>query len=257
MTVTAYSWNVNGLRAVHKKGTFLDFLQGESPDILAIQEIKSMTEQLPAEVRHVEGYHAYFNPAERKGYSGVALYTKQEPLDVLYGFGIPEFDSEGRTIIAEYPGFTLMAHYYPNGKMSEERLDYKMRFYDAFLAFADGLKAAGQPLVICGDVNTAHTSIDLARPGPNAKLSGFLPEERAWMDRWFEHGYADSFRMFNQEGGNYTYWDQRFDSRSRNVGWRIDYFVVSNNLKNKVKRSWIMPEVMGSDHCPIGIELDV
>jgi exodeoxyribonuclease-3 len=256
VSTRAISWNVNGLRSIHRHELFLSFLQGESPDILCLQEIKSLVEQLPAELREVDGYHAYFNPAERKGYSGVAIYTKQEPIDVIYGLGIPEFDVEGRVIIAEYPTFTLMNIYYPNGKMSAERLDYKMRFYDAFLKVADGFVKAGQNLLICGDVNTAHAEADIARPKENAKVSGFLPEERAWMDNFLSHGYSDTLRMFDDTPGIYSYWDMKSRARERDVGWRIDYFFVSDSFKENITNATVMRDVIGSDHCPITVEID-
>ena len=256
MSLHVLSWNVNGLRAIHRHGDFLDWFATESPDILCLQETKSLVEQLPPELLRVDGYHAYFASAERKGYSGVAIYSKQEPLDVITGLGIPEFDVEGRTLIVEYPGFTLMNIYYPNGKMSAERLAYKMRFYDAFLKLADGFVQAGQNLVICGDVNTAHTEADIARPKENSRISGFLPEERAWLDEFVSHGYADTFRMFDERPAQYSFWDMKSRARERGVGWRIDYFFVSTGLKEQVRNAWIMPEVMGSDHCPVGVELD-
>ncbi|HKJ80689.1 MAG TPA: exodeoxyribonuclease III [Ignavibacteriaceae bacterium] len=248
------SWNVNGLRAVHKKG-FLDWFNKEQPDILCLQETKAQEEQLPDEIRNVEGYHSYFSSAVKKGYSGVAIYSKEKPKSVKKGFGIEKFDSEGRILVAEYSNFILINIYYPNGKAREERLRYKMDFYDAFLKFANKLKKKGKNLIICGDVNTAHKEIDLARPKPNEKVSGFLPEERAWMDKFFANGYLDTFRMFNQEPENYTWWDVISRARDRNVGWRIDYFFISESLKNKIKDAFIMSDVMGSDHCPIGIEI--
>jgi exodeoxyribonuclease-3 len=251
------SWNVNGLRAIHRHGDFMPWLMEESPDILCLQEIKSLEEQLPPELKLIDGYHAYFNPAERKGYSGVAVYSKEKPIDLIAGLGIPEFDVEGRVLIAEYPSFTLLTIYYPNGKMNAERLAYKMRFYDAFLDFVDGLTAAGKNIVVCGDVNTAHTEADIARPKENAKISGFLPKERAWMDSFFAHGYADTFRMFDDRPAQYSYWDMKSRARERDVGWRIDYFFVNDAFKPHVTNAWIMPEVIGSDHCPIGIEINV
>ena len=257
MTLRLLSWNVNGLRSIHRHGNFLDWFRADSPDILCLQETKSLVEQLPPELRRVEGYHAYFASAERKGYSGVAIYTKEEPVDVIAGLGVPEFDVEGRVLIAEYPSFVLMNIYYPNGKMSAERLAYKMRFYDAFLEFADGLSAAGQRVVVCGDVNTAHREIDIARPKENAKISGFRPEERAWIDKFLAHGYVDTFRMFDDRAEQYSYWDVKSRARERNVGWRIDYFFVNRDFQDSVKGAWIMPEAPGSDHCPVGIELDV
>jgi exodeoxyribonuclease-3 len=257
MSTRAISWNVNGLRAIHRHELFLPFLQQESPDIMCLQEIKSLEEQLPDELKEVEGYHAYFNPAERKGYSGVAIYSKQEPISVTHGLGNPEFDIEGRVITAEYPAFSLMNIYYPNGKMSAERLDYKMRFYDAFLQAADGIVEAGKNLLICGDVNTAHTEADIARPKENVKVSGFLPSERAWMDDFLSHGYSDTLRIFNNTPGIYSYWDMKSRARERDVGWRIDYFFVSDSLKENITNATVLGEVIGSDHCPITVDLDV
>ena len=248
------SWNVNGIRAAHKKG-FLDWMKKENPDIMCIQETKAHEEQLADELKNVEGYHSYFCSGERKGYSGVAVYTKEKPLSVKKGFGIKEFDNEGRILILEYPEFTLFNIYYPNGKKNAERLKYKMDFYDAFLAYVNKLKKKGRQMVVCGDVNTAHKEIDLARPKENSKVSGFLPEEREWIDKFLGYGYIDTFRMFNQEPQNYTWWDQVTRARERNVGWRIDYFYVNDDFKNKVKDAFILADVMGSDHCPIGIEL--
>jgi exodeoxyribonuclease-3 len=255
-TIKILSWNVNGIRAVLKKG-LLDWLAEESPDILCLQETKASPEQLTSELLEIPGYKAYFSSAERKGYSGVAIYTKVEPTAVQRGFGISEFDSEGRILIADYEYFTLVNIYYPNGKRSPERLDYKMRFYVAFQAAMNDLRARGKHLVICGDVNTAHKEMDIARPKENGKISGFLPMEREWMDQFFENGYIDTFRMFNQDSDNYTWWDQMTRARDRNVGWRIDYFFVDESLRNYVSNGWIMPEVLGSDHCPIGLEITV
>ena len=256
-TLKAYSWNVNGLRAVHKHG-FLDWFAGVSPDIVCVQETKAHPEQLPPELIQVPGYTAYFASATtRKGYSGVGLYTKQPPLDVRYGFGIPEFDDEGRIIVADYGRFVLLDIYFPNGRSSDERLRYKMRFYDAFLAFVGDINRSGNSIVLCGDVNTAHKEIDIARPKENAKTSGFLPEERAWMDTFIGHGFVDTFRMFNGEPGNYTWWDLMTRARERNVGWRIDYFFVNEAFKDQVRSAFILPDVMGSDHCPIGVELEL
>ena len=178
-------------------------------------------------------------------------------LKVEHGFGISKFDDEGRIIIAEYKNFVLINIYYPNGKASEERLKYKMDFYDAFLHYAEKLKSKGKKLVICGDVNTAHKEIDLARPKENEKVSGFLPIEREWMDKFFAQGYLDTFRMFNSEPEQYSWWDQVTRARDRNVGWRIDYFFISDNFKKNIKNAFILSEIMGSDHCPVGIEIEV
>jgi exodeoxyribonuclease-3 len=248
------SWNVNGLRAVLKKG-FLDFLSSESPDIVCLQETK--TSEAPLELYQADGYHRYFASGEKKGYSGVALLTREEPLSVARGFGDARFDGEGRTLIADYGKFVLMNIYFPNGKASQARLDYKMAFYDAFLNYADRLKGQGRKVIVCGDINTAHDERDIARPRENSKVSGFLPAERAWMDRFESHGYVDTFRMFNRDGGHYTFWDVVSGARARNVGWRIDYFYVSENMRNDVKEAFIMADVMGSDHCPIGLKLGI
>ncbi len=250
-----FSWNVNGLRAAHGKG-FLDWFLASKPDVLCVQETKAREEQLPPELREVEGYHAYFSAPERRGYSGVALYSRPEPASVKGGFGIPRFDSEGRTLIADYGDFVLFNVYFPNGKQSRERLRYKMEFYDAFLDHAEALRGKGKAIIACGDFNTAHREIDLARPKENSKVSGFLPEERAWMDKFVEHGYVDTFRIFDREPGRYTWWDLKTRARERNIGWRIDYFFVSEELRERVKAACILPEVMGSDHCPIGMELE-
>ena len=248
------SWNVNGIRAIEKKG-FSDWLIKESPDILCIQETKAQEYQLSDTLRKIQGYFSYFTSAEKKGYSGVAIYSKTEPVTVKHGFGFPEFDSEGRTIIAEYDHFTLFNIYFPNGKASKERLTYKMDFYERFLEHVDTLRNEGKRLIICGDVNTAHKEIDLARPKENETVSGFLPEERAWIDRFIEHGFIDTFRMFNQEQGHYSWWDYKTRARERNIGWRIDYFFISENLKSFISSAFMLSEVMGSDHCPIGIRI--
>ncbi|NYT02356.1 MAG: exodeoxyribonuclease III [Methanosarcinales archaeon] len=250
------SWNVNGIRAVHRKG-FLDWVKADGPDILCLQEIKAKEGQIPRAVRHLEGYRAYFVSGDRAGYGGVALFTRTEPSEVRTGLGIPGFDDEGRAIVADYGDFILYDVYFPNGKASPERLDYKMRFYEAFLDHVGGLLDQGKKIVICGDVNTAHQEIDLARPGPNRKFSGFLPLEREWMDRLVSRGFLDSFRMFHSEGGHYSWWDLKSRARERNVGWRIDYFFVSRNLQDQVESAFILNEVQGSDHCPVGIRLKV
>ncbi len=248
------SWNVNGIRAAQRKG-FLDWFGEEGPDVLCVQETKASPEQLSEELLRVEGYHSYFSSAERKGYSGVATFTRAEPKEVRHGFGIEKFDNEGRTLRLDFGDFVLFNIYFPNGKASDERLEYKMEFYDAFLKHLDQLRADGRNVIVCGDVNTAHREIDIARPKANEKISGFLPMEREWMDQWIAHGFADTFRMFNQEPDNYTWWDNRGGARARNVGWRIDYFFINQGFKERVTNAFIMPEVMGSDHCPIGIEL--
>ncbi|MEA3442782.1 MAG: exodeoxyribonuclease III [Chloroflexota bacterium] len=248
------SWNVNGIRAVERKG-FLRWLYHELPDILCLQETKAYPDQLSQELQHPQGYHEYWNYPEKKGYSGVVTFAKELPPTVRYDLGIEEFDVEGRIIIAEYPQFALLNVYFPNGKRDETRLKYKLDFYELTFEVLEEIKAKNSKLIICGDFNTAHKKIDLADPKKNEKTSGFLPIERVWMDKLVAHGYVDAFRYFNKEPNQYTWWDLRTKARDRNIGWRLDYFFVSENLLSSVTRAFIMPQVMGSDHCPVGIEL--
>ena len=247
-------WNVNGLRAIDKKG-FFPWFQNEAPDILCLQEIKATPEQLPPHLRNLPGYHTFWNPAEKKGYSGVGTCSKIKPLSVKTGFGREEFDSEGRILITAFPTFTLFNIYFPNGKKNKERLQYKLDFYGAFLSHADNLKAHKHNIIVCGDFNTAHKEIDLARPKENERISGFLPVERAWIDMFVDHGYIDTFRKFHVESNQYSWWDLKTGARARNVGWRIDYFFVNKEFLPNVKNAFILQHVMGSDHCPVGIEI--
>jgi len=247
-------WNVNGLRAIDKKG-FFPWFQNEAPDILCLQEIKATPEQLPPHLRNLPGYHTFWNPAEKKGYSGVGTFSKIKPLSVKTGFGREEFDSEGRILITAFPTFTLFNIYFPKGKKNKERLQYKLDFYDAFLSHADNLKAHKHNIIVCGDFNTAHKEIDLARPKENERISGFLPVERAWIDMFVDHGYIDTFRKFHVESNQYSWWDLKTGARARNVGWRIDYFFVNKEFLPNVKNAFILQHVMGSDHCPVGIEI--
>ncbi|HNX40000.1 MAG TPA: exodeoxyribonuclease III [Methanothrix sp.] len=264
-TIRLLSWNVNGLRAVYRKG-FLDWLVKDCPDILALQETKVAADQVPSELNNAAGYLTYFGSGPRKGRDGVALFSKgrdgiaglsQMPPAVNFSLGIEGFDDENRAIVADYGDFLLFNVYFPNGKASKERLAYKLRFYDLFLEHINGLKSQGRSIVICGDLNTAHREIDLARPKANEKISGFLPEERAWMDRLVESGFVDTFRIFHEEGDNYSWWDLKTRARERNVGWRIDYFFVSPDLRDRVKSAFILKDVTGADHCPVGMELEV
>ena len=252
------SWNVNGVRAVWKKG-FNDWVQKERPDILCLQETKARPEQLGIDLIELAGYITYWNyPEETKGYSGVATFTREKPLSTEYGFGIKEFDKEGRVILTRYPEYTLFNIYFPKGDTNPKRihrLKYKMDFYETFLAFIDFLKNRGEKIIVCGDFNTAHKEIDLARPKENEKNSGFLPEERAWMDKFVAHGYIDTFRQFHKGPNQYTWWDMKTRARERNIGWRIDYFFVTENLLKSIVQAFILPDVMGSDHCPIGLNL--
>ena len=248
------SWNVNGIRACVKKG-FWQWLDTRQPDILCLQETRALEEQVDEKTWNPPGYYAYWCPAEKKGYSGVATWSKQKPIAVHYGMDIPEFDVEGRMITLEFEDFVVTNGYYPNGGASTDRLAYKMKFYDAYLNYSKAWEAKGKAVLACGDFNTCHKEIDIARPKENSKKSGFLPEERAWMDHYLEQGYVDTFRAFHPEQtGAYSWWSNRGGARERNVGWRIDYFFVDAPNQARVKNAFILPEVLGSDHCPIGVE---
>lgn len=248
-------WNVNGIRAIYKKN-FNEWFDSQKADIYCIQETKSHQVQIPEELIQKPGYYSYFAQAEKKGYSGVALWTKQKPLKITDQLGIPRFDGEGRFIQANYREFVLFNIYFPNGKASRERLEYKMDFYETILKRAVELLEDGQRVIVCGDVNTAHREIDIARPKENEKISGFLPIEREWIDRFLDAGFIDTFRYFNSEPEQYSWWDYKTRARDRNVGWRIDYFFVSSNLVEHLKSAFIQTDVFGSDHCPVGIEMD-
>ncbi len=246
---------MNGIRAGERKG-FLDWLQKEQPDILGVQETKAHPEQLSQALLNPPGYEVHWHWATtRKGYSGVATFTKVKPLSVKRGFNIERFDAEGRVIELEFKDFNFLNIYFPNGKAREERLRYKMDFYKETLKYAQKLRKKGKKLIISGDYNTAHKEIDLHRPKENSKVSGFLPEEREWMDQYIEKGFLDSFRLYNQEPEQYSWWDMQTRARDRNVGWRIDYNFVTEDLKPRLKDAFIMQDVMGSDHCPVGIKL--
>jgi exodeoxyribonuclease-3 len=238
------SWNVNGIRAVFRKELFSTF----DADILCIQETKAHKDQLSDEIINIPGYFSFFAEAERKGYSGVAVYSKIKPLSVKTGW-----DNEGRSLFIEYNDFYLLNTYFPNGKASKERLEFKLEFYDRYLEFA---KSLDKPVIFCGDVNTAHKDIDLARPDENRNSSGFLPIECAWIDRVLENGFVDSFRMFNKDADNYSWWDMKTRARERNVGWRIDYFFVDLRLSERLKDAFIIKDAMGSDHAPVGIIIE-
>jgi len=249
------SWNVNGIRAVYKKG-FLDWLAQEQPDILCLQETKASKEQLSEQLISPGDYTSYWSSASRKGYSGVAIYTKTPALDVTNVMGIPEFDQEGRFLRVDFERFVLMNVYFPNGKMGTDRLKFKLDFYDAFLNYIEKLREQNRPVIFLGDVNTAHQEIDLARPKENSKVSGFLPIEREWIDDTIAKGYLDTFRKLNGDLVQYSWWDMKSGARNRNIGWRIDYVFVSPDLEKDVKRAFILTEIQGSDHCPVGIDLE-
>jgi len=250
------SWNVNGVRAAIRNG-FMDWLNKENPDIVCLQEVKAKREQIEDQFKSINDYSLEWNAAERPGYSGVATLSKIKPIRNETGFGIEEFDREGRIILQEFEEFFLYNIYFPNGQRDQKRLDYKMRFYDAYLDKVQELRKLGKAVITCGDINTAHKEIDLKNPKANEKTSGFLPIERAWMDKLVAHGYVDTFRLFNREPDQYTWWTYRFGARSRNVGWRIDYFFIDEEHSYMIKDAFINQETMGSDHCPLGIELDL
>jgi exodeoxyribonuclease-3 len=250
------SWNVNGYRAILKKG-FGNFLLGSKADIVGLQEVKACPEQLTPGDTEFKGYGSAWNCAERKGYSGVAAFFKKQPLEIQNGFGEARFDSEGRVITLAYEDFYLLNVYFPNGGQGPERLAYKLEFYEAFLAHIEGLRKSGKAVIFCGDVNTAHNEIDLARPKENAENSGFMPVERAWLDKITGKGWVDTFRTRHPEPAQYTWWDYKTRARERNVGWRLDYFFINEEKASLVKDAFILPEVPGSDHCPVGITLDI
>jgi len=247
------TWNVNGIRAAEGKGLFTWFNE-EKPDILCLQEIKAQPEQLPASCTHIPGYPVYWHSAKRRGYSGVAAYCRQKPLSVEV-LNMPEYDDEGRCQILEFPEFTLFNCYFPNSREEGARLSYKLGFCDAVLHTALKLVGLGKSVVICGDYNIAHKPIDLAHPKENEKNPGYLPEERAWMDKFTGAGFVDTFRMFVKEGGHYTWWTYRGGARAKNIGWRIDYHCVNTSFSSRVKNVLILKNVMGSDHCPVKLTL--
>ncbi len=248
------SWNVNGIRAVEKKG-FLDWMKKENADIVCLQETKAHPSQLNPGLINFDSYFSYWHLGEKRGYSGVGMYTKKEPLELRLSFGSKELDDEGRTMMADFGEFILFNLYCPNGGRGHDRVQYKLRYYEQLLIYSDELVGKGRKVIWCGDLNTAHTELDLARPKENQKTSGFLAEERLWIDRFIEHGYVDTFRLFCKEGGKYTWWDQKSFARDRGIGWRIDYFIVSKNFVPLVKDAFIESDVFGSDHCPVGMTL--
>jgi len=253
-----FSWNVNGIRASLKKG-FMDWLAQTQPDILCIQEIRAEVDQIPPELVAYPGYHCFWNPASsKKGYSGTAILSRLEPEMVNLGWGDPEFDREGRIVQLVFRDWVLNSVYFPNGSNGDDRLDYKLRFYDAFLENSNNWVRKGKHVVTLGDYNTCHKEMDIARPQENEGNSGFLPIERAWLDKYVENGYRDTFRILHpQQRDQYTWWSNRGGARSRNVGWRIDYCFVDQDLVPAVRSADIYPDMQGSDHCPISVDLDL
>jgi exodeoxyribonuclease-3 len=245
------SWNVNGLRACLQKG-FLEYFQGEDADVFCLQETKLQAGQHDLEL---SGYHQYWNYAEKKGYSGTALFTKKEPIGVTYGIGVPEHDQEGRVITAEFEKYYVIVVYVPNAQRELTRLAYRMEWEEAFLSYVKGLDAK-KPVIYCGDLNVAHQEIDLKNPKTNHKNAGFTDEERGCFTKVLANGFVDSFRyLYPETKDAYSWWSYMGNARAKNVGWRIDYFVVSEKLKDEIKDAKIHPNVMGSDHCPV--ELDI
>ncbi len=244
------SWNVNGIRAAQEK--IFSFLTEESPELLALQETKAQPEQLTLPFFNQEGYEAYFASAKRRGYSGVAVYTKTKPLSVST-LGIEEFDDEGRTLILEFPDYILINCYFPNSQEAGKRLDYKIAFNNAILSKCNELVKNGKNIILCGDYNVAHKPIDLTNPTRNEGNPGYLPEERQWMDSFIQAGYIDTFRQFNCEPSQYTWWSYRFQCRAKNIGWRIDYFCVNESFLSNIENATIESEQLGSDHCPISL----
>ena len=250
------SWNVNGLRAVINKG-FEEFFKETDADIFCIQETKMQENQIDDNIKEIfKGYNTYWNSAEKKGYSGTAIITKNIPLNIKFGIGIEEHDKEGRVITLEFDKFYMVNCYTPNSKRELERLDYRMVWEDAFRNYLLELNKK-KPVIVCGDLNVAHKEIDLKNPKTNRKNAGFTDEEREKMTELLNAGFTDTFRyLYPDKTDTYTWWSYMFKAREKNAGWRIDYFIVSNSIKDKIKESYIYSEVMGSDHCPVGLDID-
>ena len=250
------SWNVNGIRAAVKKG-FLEYLEDQNPEIICIQETKAHKEQLTSEILEDHGYFTYWHSGQKKGYSGVATFCKEEPLYIQEGIGIKKYDDEGRVLITEHNKFLLYNIYFPNGQKNEERLKYKLDFYDDLLPIINDQVESGNNVIITGDWNTAHRPIDLARPNENKNTSGFMPIEREKVDEYILNGWIDTFRLFHEEGGRYSWWTYRFGARDRNIGWRIDYFFVNEGMVEICTDANIHQNIFGSDHCPVSLILDL
>lgn len=248
------SYNVNGIRAALNKG-FAEWLKVSQADVICIQEIKALKEQVDTKVLEDLGYHHFWFSAQKKGYSGVAIFSKIKPNKVEYGSGIDHMDFEGRIIRADFDKVSIMSLYLPSGT-NIDRLEYKFKFMDEFQGYINELKKEYTNLIICGDYNICHEAIDIHDPVRNKKVSGFLPEERAWLDGFINSGFIDSFRLLNSEPHHYSWWSYRANARNNNKGWRIDYALVSEPLKENIKRSFILPEAKHSDHCPVGLELN-
>ena len=256
MSIKLVSWNVNGIRAVSKKDDFWTWFVDDDSDIINFQEVRATQEQIPKKLAEIDDYHKFYNEAERKGYSGVGTYSKIKPLSVTKGLGIEELDNEGRVLKIEYEDFILFNIYFPNSGKDGMRLDFKVEFCNELLRQLAELKNQGKNLVITGDYNIAHNPIDVYNPKNCEGKSGYLPEERAWLDQLEEAGFVDTFRMFDEGEGNFTWWSYRFKARERNSGWRLDYFFVNEEIRDNVKSAKILSDIYGSDHCPVTLELD-
>lgn len=248
------TYNVNGIRAAMTKG-FIDWLTASDPDVLCLQEIKATTDQINVTEFENLGYHHFWYPAQKKGYSGVAILSKHKPNHVEYGCGIEAYDFEGRIIRADFDAFSVMSVYHPSGSSGDDRQAFKMQWLSDFQQYINGLKSKIPNLVLSGDYNICHKAIDIHNPVSNAKTSGFLPEEREWMENFIQSGFIDSFRYFNQNPHQYSWWSYRAGSRGKNLGWRIDYNLVEKSLEKNLSRSVILSEAMHSDHCPVLLEL--
>ena len=256
MSIKLVSWNVNGIRAVSKKEDFWRWFENDDSDIINFQEVRATQEQIPKKLAEMDEFHKCYNEAEKKGYSGVGTYSKIKPLSVTKGLGIEELDNEGRVLKVEYENFILFNIYFPNSGKEGSRLDFKVKFCNELLKQLVELKEEGKNLVITGDYNIAHNPIDVYNPKNCEGKSGYLSEERAWLDQLEQAGFVDTFRMFDEGEGNFTWWSYRFKARDRNAGWRLDYFFVNEEIKGNVKSAGILADIYGSDHCPVTLELD-
>ena len=254
--ISIFTWNVNGIRAAQNKG-FMDWFKRTNADIVCLQETKAQPEQLDDSVKNIPGYESHWFSAQKKGYSGVCIYSKPKPERVKLGLGNENFDLEGRVIFAEYEKFVLANVYFPNGGRGPERVRYKLDFYNELFFQLDKNYLGRKGIIVTGDFNTAHKEIDLAEPDKNRKNSGFLPEEREWIDKLIRLGYVDVFRKFHKEEGLYTFWDQVTRKRESNLGWRIDYFMVSEDFADNIISSEVYMDVTGSDHCPVSIDVKI
>ncbi len=249
------TYNLNGIRAAMKRG-WLDWLDANQFDVICVQELKAEPGQLDLSVFESRGYHAYWHPAEKKGYSGVAIFSKQKADAIEIGCGNPEFDKEGRVIRADFGDKSVYSIYFPSGTTGDLRQGVKYQFLDYMFNYLNDIQKERKKLIVCGDYNIANKDIDIHNPKSNKDQSGFLPEERMWMDKLFENGFTDSFRHFNKDPHHYTWWSVRFNSRATNKGWRIDYIAVTNNLKDNLRSAAILPDAMHSDHCPQVLEME-